>query len=183
MTQTTMHAPLSTNQEISSVQGTRQFLTFAIGEEHYGVDILKVQEIKGFTTVTQIPHLPDYFKGIMNLRGTIIPIVDLRLKFGMGPTTITSFTVVIVVNIGDRITGILVDAVSDVLDLDLQSIHTPPELGQRIDVNFMEGIATYQEGLVTLLNLNHALSEEELAQACQTPEALEQAPSLSTPTD
>lgn len=183
MTQPTMNSPHSTDHEISALQETRQFLTFALAEEHYGVDILTVQEIKGFTTVTQIPHLPEYFKGVMNLRGTIIPIVDLRLKFGMGPTEITSFTVVVVVNIGHRITGILVDAVSDVLDLDQQSIHPPPKLGQHIDVTFMEGIATYQERLVTLLNLNHALSEEELAKACQPSEAFERGRAVSVPTD
>ncbi len=166
MSQSTLHPSKNPPQEESVIQGGRQFLTFTLANEDYGVDLLQVQEIKGYSTVTQIPHLPHYYKGVLNLRGHIIPIVDLRLKFGMGPTELTSFTVIVVVNIGSRITGILVDAVSDVLEVDPQAIHPPPQLGQRIDVTFMEGIATSHERLVTLLNLQQTLSEDELAQVC-----------------
>jgi len=152
---------------------SRQFLTFNLADEYYGVDILKVQEIKGYTTVTRIPNTPDYLKGVLNLRGTIVPIVDLRLKFGMGVTEPTSFTVVVVVNVQNRVMGFLVDAVSDVLDLDVKDIQATPELGSTIDITFVAGIGNSNDHLVTLLDIDRVLSEEEVKTVSDIPSEIE----------
>jgi purine-binding chemotaxis protein CheW len=140
----------------------QQYLTFNLADEYYGVDILKVQEIKGYTTVTRIPNTPDYLKGVLNLRGTIVPIVDLRMKFGMGTTDPTSFTVMVVVNVRNRIMGFMVDAVSDVLDLNAKNIQPPPELGSGVDITFVAGIGNSNDRLVTLLDIDRVLTEEEV---------------------
>jgi len=140
----------------------QQFLTFNLAEEYYGVDILKVQEIKGYTNVTKIPNTPDYLKGVLNLRGTIVPIVDLRMKFGMGVTEPTSFTVVVVVNVRNRVMGFLVDAVSDVLDLNAKDIQPPPQLGNTVDISFVAGIGNSNDHLVTLLDIDRVLTDDEV---------------------
>ena len=141
-----------------------QFLTFNLGEELYGVNILKVQEIKGYTKATKIPNTPDYLTGVLNLRGTIVPIIDLRMKFGMGMTEPTFFTVVVVVNVRNRIMGFLVDAVSDVLDLNTKDIQPPPELGSSVDITFVAGIGNANDCLVTLLDIDRVLTDEEVAE-------------------
>ncbi len=151
----------------------QQFLTFNLADEYYGVDILKVQEIKGYTTVTRIPNTPNYLKGVLNLRGTIVPIVDLRMKFGMGMTEPTPFTVVVVVNVRNRVMGFLVDAVSDVLDLNAKNIQPPPELGNAVDITFVAGIGNANDRLVTLLDIDRVLTEEELKNVEDLPEKLE----------
>ncbi|MCA9466344.1 MAG: chemotaxis protein CheW, partial [Nitrospira sp.] len=116
-----------------------------------------------YTTVTRIPNTPGYLKGVLNLRGTIVPIVDLRMKFGMGTTEPTPFTVVVVVNVRNRVMGFLVDAVSDVLDLNAKQIQPPPELGSAVDINFVAGIGNANDRLVTLLDINRVLTDEEVA--------------------
>ena len=141
----------------------QQYLIFNLAGEYYGVDILKVQEIKGYTTVTRIPNTPDFLKGVINLRGTIVPIVDLRMKFGMGVTEPTSFTVVVVVNVRNRVMGFLVDAVSDVLDMNAKDIQAPPDMGSSVDITFIAGIGNAQDRLVTLLDIDRVLTEEEVA--------------------
>lgn len=151
----------------------QQYLTFNLADEYYGVDILKVQEIKGYTTVTRIPNTPDYLKGVLNLRGTIVPIVDLRMKFGMGVTEPTSFTVVVVVNVRNRVMGFLVDAVSDVLDLNAKNIQPPPELGSAVDINFVAGIGNANDRLVTLLDIDRVLTEDEVKAVEELPGKLE----------
>lgn len=140
----------------------QQFLTFNLADEYYGVDILKVQEIKGYTNVTKIPNTPAYLKGVLNLRGTIVPIVDLRMKFGMGMTEPTSFTVVVVVNVRNRVMGFLVDAVSDVLDLNAKDIQPPPQLGNTVDISFVAGIGNSNDHLVTLLDIDRVLTDDEV---------------------
>ncbi len=151
----------------------QQFLTFNLAEEFYGVDILKVQEIKGYTNVTKIPNTPDYLKGVLNLRGTIVPIVDLRMKFGMGVTDPTPFTVVVVVNVRNRVMGFLVDAVSDVLDLNAKEIQPPPELGTTVDITFVAGIGNSNDHLVTLLDIDRVLTDDEVKVVAEIPETVE----------
>lgn len=146
-----------------------QFLTFNLGEELYGVNILKVQEIKGYTTATKIPNTPDYLKGVLNLRGSIVPIIDLRMKFGMGMTEPTSFTVIVVVNVRNRIMGFLVDAVSDVLDLNAKDIQPPPELGSSVDITFVAGIGKVNDCLITLLDIDRVLTDEEVKTVSDIP--------------
>jgi purine-binding chemotaxis protein CheW len=140
----------------------QQYLIFNLADEYYGVDILKVQEIKGYTTVTRITNTPDFLKGVINLRGTIVPIVDLRMKFGMGVTEPTAFTVVVVVNVRNRVMGFLVDAVSDVLDMNTKNIQPPPDMGSSVDITFIAGIGNAQDRLVTLLDIDRVLTEEEV---------------------
>ncbi len=168
-------AETSETREIRTTYSSedQQYLTFNLADEYYGVDILKVQEIKGYTTVTRIPNTPDYLKGVLNLRGTIVPIVDLRMKFGMGITEPTSFTVVVVVNVRNRVMGFLVDAVSDVLDLNAKDIQPPPELGSAVDIKFVAGIGNANDRLVTLLDIDRVLTEDEVKAVEDLPVKLE----------
>ena len=142
----------------SSVGRIRQFLTFALGDQQFGIEILRVQEIKNFTRVTPIPNMPTCIKGVMNLRGTVVPIVDLRIKFGMEIADYNQFTVIIVVNVGTRIMGLVVDAVSDVLNVEPGDIEEAPDLGA-IEVSFISGLAKSGDRLVTLLNIEELLGD------------------------
>ena len=149
------------NQQIGLTTEGSQYLTFQLGEELYGVDILRVQEIKGYTTVTKIPNTPAHIKGVLNLRGTIVPIVELRTKFGMPMIDYTMFTVIVVVVVQDRIMGLVVDSVSDVLNISKQDIQAPPEFGAKVDVSVLTGIGKSGDKLVALLNIDRLLSEDE----------------------
>ncbi|MCA1957941.1 MAG: chemotaxis protein CheW [Nitrospira sp.] len=145
-----------------------QFLTFKLGEESYGVDILRVKEIKGYTAVTRIPNTPAYIKGVLNLRGTIVPIVELRTKFGMPTIEYTAFTVIILVVVRDKIMGLVVDSVSDVLNLDKKDIQPPPRLGVKVDIQFISGIGKSGERLVALLDMDRLLLEDDVQGAATT---------------
>ncbi|MBH0180742.1 MAG: purine-binding chemotaxis protein CheW [Nitrospira sp.] len=145
------------NQPSESVTDGSQFLTFNLGEELYGVDILRVQEIKGYTAVTKIPNTPSYIKGVLNLRGTIVPIVELRTKFGMPTIEHTMFTVIVVVVVKEKVMG----AVSDVLDIDKRDVQAPPNFGARVNVSFMNGIGKSGDKLVTLLDIDRMLAGED----------------------
>lgn len=136
---------------------SRQYLTFTLGGEEYAVEILRVQEIRGFTAVTPIPNAPAWVKGVMNLRGTVVPVFDLRLKFGMPPKDYDRFTVIVVVNVGARVVGMVVDGVSDVLDIDEASVDTTPDLGADVDTSLLQGIARNQDRLITLLDIDRAV--------------------------
>ena len=145
-----------------------QFLTFNLGDELYGVDILRVQEIKGYTAVTKIPNTPAHIKGVLNLRGTIVPIIELRTKFGMPTINDTAFTVIIVVVVRDKVMGLVVDSVSDVLNIDNKDIQPPPQFGAQMDVSFMNGIGKSGDKLVALLNMDRLLSDGEMPQGSST---------------
>lgn len=140
-----------------------QFLTFTLGDQSYGVDILRVQEIKGYTAVTRIPNTPAHIRGVLNLRGTIVPIVDLRTKFGLDQVEPTMFTVIVVVVVRDRVMGLVVDAVSDVLDIASKDIQPTPEFGSAVDVSFVRGIGKCADRLVTILDIDRVLLADELA--------------------
>ena len=131
-----------------------QFLTFTLQDEEFGIEILRVQEIKGISRITPIPNMPGYIRGVMNLRGTVVPIIDLRAKFLMPEAEYNQFTVIIVVTIGDKVVGLVVDAVSDVLNVAEDHIESAPNLGDDADTSFMTGIAKSGERLVTLLNMD-----------------------------
>ena len=153
------------NQQIGLTTDGSQYLTFQLGDELYGVDILRVQEIKGYTTVTKIPNTPDYIKGVMNLRGTIVPIVELRTTFGMPTIDYTMFTVIVVVVVRDRIMGLVVDSVSDVLNISKKDIQPPPDFGAKVDVSVLNGIGKSGDKLVALLNIDRLLTEGEMQEA------------------
>ena len=150
------------NQQIGLTADGSQFLTFTLGDELYGVDILRVQEIKGYTTVTKIPNTPPHIKGVLNLRGTIVPIIELRTKFGMPTIDYTAFTVIIVVVVRDKVMGLVVDSVSDVLNIDKQDIQPPPQFGAKVDVSFMNGVGKSGDKLVAILDMDRLLSEGEV---------------------
>lgn len=148
-----------------------QFLTFVVGDENYAIDIASVQEIKGYSAITAIPNAPPYVRGVMNLRGTVIPVVDLRTRFGMPAPTYTKFTVIIVVNVGERIYGLVVDAVSDVLDLAGHALEPPPTLGTALDTSFMTGIARSGDRLITVLQVDRTLGVGDAATSGASQEA------------
>lgn len=144
----------------------RQYLTFMLAGEEYGVDILRVQEIKGWDSVTEIPNTPDYIKGVINLRGTIVPIVDLRQRFGMNDIEYGPTTVVIVLKVyaqeRSRVMGIVVDAVSDVYNVDSEALQPPPDFGALVDVEFVQGLATVGETMLIALDIDKLLNSNEL---------------------
>lgn len=150
------------NQQIGLTTDGSQFLTFQLGDELYGVDILRVQEIKGYTAVTRIPNTPAHIKGVLNLRGTIVPIVELRTKFGMPTIDYTMFTVIVVVVVREKIMGLVVDAVSDVLNIDKKDIQPAPQFGAKVDVSFLNGIGKSGDKLVALLDMDRLLSDSDL---------------------
>lgn len=144
-----------------------QFLTFLLADEEYGVDILRVQEIKGWNAVTPIPNTPEYIRGVINLRGTIVPIVDLRRRFGLEAVEYGPMTVVIVLKVmredKSRVMGIVVDAVSDVYNVQDESLKPAPDFGSVVNVDFVEGLATVDETMVIILDIDHLLNSGELA--------------------
>jgi len=151
-------------QPIEGQTGTvNQFLTFLLGAEEYGIDILMVQEIRGYSAVTPIPNAPPHVRGIMNLRGTVVPVVDLRAKFGMPPVEYGKFTVIIVVMVGAKIAGLVVDAVSDVLNISQADVRPAPDLGARCDTRFISGVVSIADKLAVLLDIQRLLTEEEMA--------------------
>jgi purine-binding chemotaxis protein CheW len=150
------------NNQVGFTTDGNQHLTFALGQEEYGVDILKVQEIKGYTPPTPVPNTPSYIKGVMNLRGTIIPVVDLRVKLALKETEYNQFTVIIVVTVGTKVVGLIVDAVSDVLNIPKSDIQAPPEFGSTVDVRFIDGMAKAGEKIVMLLNIDLVIKDEDL---------------------
>jgi purine-binding chemotaxis protein CheW len=141
---------------------TRQFLTFALGEEEFGIDILKVQEIKGYSSITRVPRTPQDIRGVMNLRGTIVPIVDLRTKFQLETRAYDRFTVIIVVVVRGRAVGIVVDAVSDVLDIADGAVQATPEFSNRVDTRFISGMARADEKLIILLDVDKLVGADEV---------------------
>jgi purine-binding chemotaxis protein CheW len=139
-----------------------QYLTFALGGEEYGVEILTVQEIRGYAPITAIPNTPPHIEGVMNLRGAIIPVVDLRRTLGMPATARGPFTVIIVLAVGARVMGLIVDAVSDVLDVARADVHPTPDFGTRIDARFIQGLARAGDKLVVLLDVGRVLAGDEV---------------------
>jgi purine-binding chemotaxis protein CheW len=142
-----------------------QHLTFVLGEEEYAVDILRVREIRSWEPVSRIPNVPSYEKGVINLRGAIVPILDLREKFEVGRAVYTPATVVIILQTrqerGDRIMGVVVDAVADVIDLPPGSIQPAPDFGGKIGAEFVRGIASLEGRMVVLLDVDRLLRLEE----------------------
>ena len=139
-----------------------EFLTFRIGAEEYGIDILKVQEIRSYDPPTRIANAPPFIKGVINLRGVIVPIVDMRLKLGCECAEYNNLTVVIVLNLRGRMVGAVVDSVSDVLSLALNSIKSAPEIGSAVDIDFITGIASMTDRMLILLDIEGLMSSPEM---------------------
>lgn len=156
------------HSEVSQVDnGGAQFLTFILDGGEYGVDILRVQEIRGLDAVTQVPNTPSYIKGVVNLRGTIVPIIDLRERFGLAPVAYGPTTVVIMLKVisaeKSRIMGIVVDAGSDVHNVNQEQLKPPPEFGSAIDSEFLRGLSTVDEKMLIVLDIDRLLNSGELA--------------------
>ncbi len=129
-----------------ALPATSEFLTFRLGEEEYGIDILRVQEIRSYEQPTRIANAPSFIKGVVNLRGVIVPIIDLRLKLGCDTAEYNTFTVVVVLNVKGRVVGAVVDSVSDVLELTREQIKTAPSLSSSVDSSFITGIGAVKTG-------------------------------------
>lgn len=160
-----MHAEADTNSTAPAASG--QYLSFYLGSEAYGVDILRVQEIRGWETVRPLPDAPQHVKGVLDLRGTIVPIIDLRMRFGNDSPQYESTTVVIIVAVshgdGMHLVGVVVDGVSDVLDANDTEIKAPPRIAGAVSQRYLEGMVSLERGMVVLINIDKMLSEQELA--------------------
>jgi purine-binding chemotaxis protein CheW len=141
---------------------TTEVLSFRLGAEEYALSILKVQEIRGYDNVTRIASAPDYLKGVVNLRGIIVPIVDMRIKFNVGNPTYDAFTVVIVLNINGHTIGMVVDSVSDVVTLTPDQIKAAPDLGASVAAEYLQGLGTVGERMLILLDIDKLLSSEDM---------------------
>ncbi len=140
-----------------------EYLTFVLGEEEYGIEILKVQEIRGYDAVTPIANTPNFIKGVVNLRGKIVPIVDLRIKFNLGKVVYDEFTVVIILNLSGRVVGIVVDGVSDVMALKEDQLRDVPSLVTSIDTKYIVGLATVEQQMLILVDIEQLMSSPEMA--------------------
>lgn len=145
-------------------EDARQFLTFRLGGEEYAVGILTVQEIRGWSPVTAVPHAPRWLLGVINLRGAVVPIVDLRLKFELERADYNEFTVVIILNVSTRVVGVVVDAVSDVITLGAEQIRPTPPLGGNADTNHITGFGTLDDRMRILIDVERLLAGTVLAQ-------------------
>jgi purine-binding chemotaxis protein CheW len=143
-------------------QNLYESLAFTLGSEEYGINILKVQEIRGYDSVTRIANAPDFIKGVINLRGIIVPIVDMRIKFNLGTPSYDQFTVVIILNIGDRVVGMVVDSVSDVITLSPDQIKPAPEMGTALNTDYLIGLGTNDERMLILVDIDRLMSSQEM---------------------
>ncbi|MCT8499570.1 chemotaxis protein CheW [Chromohalobacter canadensis] len=142
---------------------SQEYLVFSLGSEEYAVDILKVQEIRGYENVTRIANAPDFIKGVTNLRGVIVPIVDLRIKFNLDNIEYEGQTVVIVVNVADRVVGIVVDGVSDVMTLSSDQIKPAPEFGETLSADYLSGLGSLEDRMLVIVDIEKLLTSEEMA--------------------
>jgi purine-binding chemotaxis protein CheW len=155
---TVKHTSTNTANSAAKPASARQVLTFNLGLQTYGVDILRVQEIRGWAPVTRIPQTPLHVLGVLNLRGAIVPIIDLRMRLGMEQVAYSALTVIIVLSVeldnGRRDIGMVVDSVSDVIDIDIAALKPPPDLGIRADTAYIQGLATVTEQMIMLLHID-----------------------------
>ncbi len=153
---------MQTTSEQTAAGESRELLTFTLGSEEYGIDILKVQEIRGYEAVTTIANAPEFIKGVINLRGIIVPIVDMRIKFNLGEVTYNETTVVIILNVSNRVVGMVVDGVSDVTALKAEEIKPPPEFGAGLDVRYLQGLGTVGDRMIILVDIEKLMSSRDM---------------------
>ena len=154
----------TSNQEAagSAIHQGNEFLTFTLGKEEYGIEILKVQEIRGYDAVTTLANTPEFIKGVINLRGIIVPIVDMRIKFHLGNVEYNQFTVVIILNIASRVVGMVVDGVSDVITLKPEQVKPAPEFGSAIDTKYVMGLGTVDERMLILVDIEKLMTSRDM---------------------
>ena len=155
---------VATAESVGNLAGEtlNEYLTFRLGSEEYGMDILKVQEIRGYDSITQIVNAPEFIKGVVNLRGIIVPIIDMRIKFGLGNVEYDESTVVIILNVAGRVMGIVVDGVSDVLSLNMEQMRTTPEFGSVIDTEYIMGLGTVEERMLILIDIEKLMGSTDM---------------------
>jgi purine-binding chemotaxis protein CheW len=154
---------MSSNELKLDDSHSQEYLTFTLGPEEYAIDILKVQEIRGYENPTTIANSPSFIKGVINLRGTIVPIVDMRIKFNVGKVEYTPFTVVIILNIAGRVVGIVVDSVSDVTMLRQDQIRPAPEFAATVDTKYINGLGTLGERMLIVVDIEKLMISSEMA--------------------
>ncbi|MBS0298517.1 MAG: chemotaxis protein CheW [Proteobacteria bacterium] len=158
--QTVIATSSSINPQASHM--ANEFLTFRLGNEEYGIEILKVQEIRGYDAITQIANAPEFIKGVVNLRGIIVPIIDMRIKFKFGNVDYNQFTVVIILNVAGRVMGIVVDGVSDVITLTMEQMRPAPGLGSVIDTEYILGLGTVDERMLILIDIEKLMGSSDM---------------------
>jgi purine-binding chemotaxis protein CheW len=151
--------------EVQAPVGSGEYLTFTLGREEYGIDILKVQEIRGYEPPTTIAHAPPFLKGVINLRGVIVPIVDMRIKFNLGEPSYDQFTVVIILNIGRRVVGMVVDGVSDVIQLGSDNLRPAPEFAAMLDTRYILGLGTVEGRMIIVLDIERLMLSPDMGLA------------------
>jgi len=154
---------VNNNPNVTLKSAAGEYLTFILGEEEYGIEILKVQEIRGYDAVTPIANTQNFIKGVVNLRGKIVPIVDLRIKFNLGKVVYDEFTVVIILNLSGRVVGIVVDGVSDVMALKDDQLREVPSLVTSIDTKYIVGLATVEQQMLILVDIEQLMTSQEMA--------------------
>ncbi|BCM25433.1 chemotaxis protein CheW [Methyloradius palustris] len=157
-----MNTTSTIEQDAAATGPSKEFLTFVLGDESYGLEILKVQEIRGYDTVTKIANTPPFIKGVINLRGRIVPIVDLRIKFHLSKVDYDEFTVVIILNLSGRVVGMVVDGVSDVMNLQASQIREVPDIVSKINTSFITGLASIEEKMFILVDIERLMTSEEM---------------------
>ena len=159
---------------VSSINGTRQYLTFQLGDEVFAIDVVNVREILEFSTVTKVPRSPEYMRGVINLRGSVVPVFDMRLKFAMTSTEKTINTCIVVVEVSfegeDVIIGALVDCVQEVFELESQQIEPAPRIGTRLRTEFIRGMGKKDDGFIIILDIDKVFSAEEISSVQQMTE-------------
>jgi len=150
------------NPNIAATDDARELLTFRLGQEEYGLNILNVQEIRGYDAVTKIANSPAFLKGVINMRGVIVPIIDMRIRFNLGEATYNEFTVVIILNIGARVIGMVVDAVSDVTSLKAEQVRPAPDFGAVLDTAYIDGLANVDERMIIVIDIEKLMTAEDM---------------------
>ena len=153
---------MQANEGQAADGNSRELLTFTLGNEEYGIDILKVQEIRGYDAVTTIANSPDFIKGVINLRGIIVPIVDMRIKFKLGNITYNELTVVIILNVANRVVGIVVDGVSDVIALTAEQLKPAPEFSSSLDMQYIMGLGTVDERMIIVMDIEKLMTGRDM---------------------
>ncbi|MDX8385633.1 MAG: chemotaxis protein CheW [Gallionella sp.] len=150
------------NLEQKTAEESSELLTFTLGAEEYGIDILKVQEIRGYEAVTSIANAPEFIKGVINLRGIIVPILDMRIKLNLGNVNYVETTVVIILNVASRVVGMVVDGVSDVITLKAEEIKPAPEFGAGLDTKYFQGLGTIDSRMIILVDIEKLMSSNDM---------------------
>ena len=161
---------------VLSINGTRQYLTFRLGDEIFAIDVANVREILEFTKVTKVPKTPEYMRGVINLRGSVVPVLDMRQKFGMESTEKTIDTCIVVVEVTyedeDIVIGALVDSVQEVFELEAENIEPAPRIGTHVKTEFIKGMGKKDDRFIIILDSSKVFSAEELAQVVQNEESM-----------